>query len=138
LNLIANGLKFRKPEEPPLVRVSARWIADPHHAAGEDTAGQGGAGQAAAGNGAQAGASHCELTVSDNGIGFEQVYSDRIFELFQRLHGRNEYEGTGMGLAICRKIVERHGGSISARSTPGQGAEFVIILPLKQSEAGAA
>jgi signal transduction histidine kinase len=67
--------------------------------------------------------------VEDNGIGFDEKYRDRIFQIFQRLHGRNEYEGTGIGLAICRKIVERHGGAINASSSPGAGARFTITLP---------
>ncbi len=65
-------------------------------------------------------------------MGFEQKYLDRIFTVFQRLHSRKEYEGTGVGLAICRKIVERHGGRITAKSTPGQGTTFIITLPVKQ------
>ena len=67
--------------------------------------------------------------MEDNGIGFDEKYRDRIFQIFQRLHGRNEYEGTGIGLAICRKIVERHGGTITASSSPGAGAKFLITLP---------
>ncbi len=70
--------------------------------------------------------------MEDNGIGFDEKYLDRIFQPFQRLHGRSQYEGTGMGLAICRKIVERHGGTITAKSTPGKGATFIITLPVKQ------
>jgi signal transduction histidine kinase len=101
-NLIANGLKFRKPDVPPVVTVTAEV--------------------AAAGGG-------CELRVADNGIGFDEKYLDRIFNVFQRLHGRDEYEGTGIGLAVCRKIAERHGGSITARSRPGEGATFVVTLP---------
>ena len=73
-----------------------------------------------------------EIMVSDNGIGFEEKYLDRIFIPFQRLHGRQEYEGTGMGLAICRKIVERHQGNITARSSLGKGTTFVITLPIEQ------
>jgi len=69
------------------------------------------------------------LSVADNGIGFDQKYVDRIFKLFQRLHERGTYEGSGMGLAICRKIVERHGGQITARSEPGRGTTFLIDLP---------
>ena len=67
--------------------------------------------------------------MEDNGIGFDEQYLDRIFVPFQRLHGRNEYEGTGMGLAICRKIVKRHGGKITAKSIPGKGSTFIVTLP---------
>jgi light-regulated signal transduction histidine kinase (bacteriophytochrome) len=112
-NLIGNGLKFVRPNEPPIVEVASR-VLPPEEGSAEC----------------------CEITVRDNGIGFEEVYLDRIFELFQRLHGRQEYEGTGMGLAICRKIVERHGGSITARSAPGEGATFLIRLPLQQENRG--
>ena len=76
------------------------------------------------------------LTVADDGIGFDEKYLDRIFQVFQRLHGRTEYEGTGVGLAICRKIVERHGGDITAQSAPGQGATFVVTLPTRQPARG--
>jgi len=101
-NLIGNALKFRKPDEPPVVTLGATNLG-----------------------------SFVEVTVRDNGIGFEEVYLDRIFEVFQRLHSRQEYEGTGMGLAICKKIVERHGGSITAKSAPGGGATFIVKLPIE-------
>jgi PAS domain S-box-containing protein len=104
-NLIGNGLKFQKPGENPVVKVSSEAITLPD------------------------GAAAWRITVEDNGIGFDEKYRDRIFQIFQRLHGRNEYEGTGIGLAICRKIVERHGGVIAAHSSPGAGAKFVITLP---------
>ncbi|HMJ04782.1 MAG TPA: CHASE3 domain-containing protein [Chthoniobacterales bacterium] len=111
-NLIGNALKFTRPGEPPAVRIESRLLP--------------------AEDGAEGVGPCCEITVSDNGIGFEEVYLDRIFELFQRLHGRQEFEGTGMGLAICRKIVERHGGTITARSAPDHGATFLVTLPLRQ------
>lgn len=111
-NLIGNGLKFSRPGAPPLVKVESRLL---NHA------------------GENGDVPRCEISVRDNGIGFEEVYLDRIFDLFQRLHGRHEYEGTGMGLAICRKIVERHGGTITAESSPGEGATFLVTLPLWQT-----
>jgi signal transduction histidine kinase len=71
------------------------------------------------------------VEVADNGIGFDEKHADRIFQVFQRLHGRGEYEGTGVGLAICKKIADRHGGTITAHSAPGQGATFVVLLPAR-------
>ena len=76
----------------------------------------------------------CELTIQDNGIGFDEKYLDKIFAMFQRLHGRNEYEGTGVGLAVCRRITDRHGGTITARSKPGEGASFIVTLPVHQTK----
>ena len=109
-NLVGNALKFHRPGVPPVVEIEAGILHAPR----------------ANGNG------RCELTIRDNGIGFEEQYVERIFTMFERLHGRGKYEGTGIGLAICRKIAQRHHGDISARSTPGAGATFVITLPLKQ------
>jgi signal transduction histidine kinase len=106
-NLLGNSLKFRS-EAPPVVRVSSTPAGMP------------------------AGEPGVMIRVEDNGIGFDEKYLDRLFQPFQRLHGRSEYEGTGMGLAICRKIVERHGGTLTARSAPGRGATFLITLPAKQ------
>ena len=107
-NLIGNALKFRRPEEPPVVKVEAQIISAPDTPAKK----------------------LCQLTISDNGIGFDEKYLDRIFNVFQRLHTRNEYEGTGMGLAIVRKIALYHGGDITAKSKPGQGATFILTLPV--------
>lgn len=105
-NLIGNGLKFRRPGVAPLVRVAGEEIRDD-----------------------ATDALVYRIVVQDNGIGFDNKYLDRIFQPFQRLHGRQQYAGTGMGLAICRKISERHGGSITARGEIDQGATFVVTLP---------
>ncbi|MFB3917104.1 MAG: ATP-binding protein [Terriglobales bacterium] len=102
-NLIANALKFHRPGETPRVEIEG--------AVEEDMV---------------------RIVVRDNGIGFDEKHADRIFRPFQRLHSRSEYEGTGMGLAICRKIVRRHGGEITARSQPGHGSEFIVYLPKVQ------
>ncbi len=79
----------------------------------------------------------CEISVQDNGIGFDEKYTEKIFAVFQRLHGRGEYEGTGVGLAVCRRILDRHHGTIVARSKPGAGATFVVTLPVAQLKPGA-
>lgn len=114
-NLLSNALKFRNNGEPPRIKISARVYDEVPARQRSDRPVQ-----------------CCELKVADNGIGFEQRYLDRIFQPFQRLHPRSEYQGTGMGLAICRKIVERHGGSITAQSRPGEGATFIVRLPVQQ------
>ena len=77
---------------------------------------------------------NCQIIVEDNGIGFDEKYVDRIFAVFQRLNGRGDYEGSGVGLAVCRKIAERHGGEITAESKPGDGATFVVKLPMRHLE----
>lgn len=105
-NLIGNALKFHAPGKVPMVKIYGEKFDT------EDAV------------------EFCQIIVEDNGIGFDEKYLDRIFNVFQRLHGRSEYEGTGIGLAICRKIVERHNGSICAQSTPGQGSRFIVILPI--------
>jgi PAS domain S-box-containing protein len=104
-NLIGNALKFRREGVPPRVQVTGRTNGD-----------------------------QVEVTVQDNGIGFDERYRDRIFNVFQRLHGRAVYPGTGIGLALCRRIVERHGGSIEAHGTPGVGTRIEVVLPRSQGE----
>ena len=105
-NLIGNALKFSRKDTPPLVKISCRRVS---------------------GNGN--GKAGYEITIEDNGIGFDEQYADRIFGVFQRLHGRNEFDGSGIGLSICRKIVLRHGGDITAKSIAGQGSRFIFTLP---------
>lgn len=117
-NLIGNALKFNLPGRAPIVKVHGELISGEERTAGVSSEAQ-----------AQ---QLCQITVEDNGIGFDEKYVDRIFAMFQRLHGRNEYEGTGMGLAICRRIAEHHGGSITARSTLGNGSTFIVTIPTKQ------
>ncbi len=107
-NLIGNALKFRKPGAPPIIRVEATLQED------QD-------------DGSEPGCV-CIITVEDNGIGFDEKYLDRIFAPFERLHGKATYPGTGIGLAICRRIAERHGGAITAQSTPGSGSTFTVSL----------
>jgi PAS domain S-box-containing protein len=113
-NLISNAIKFSKPGEPPHINISGNYVeGDIVHELG-----------------AQKGSSYYHIIVEDKGIGFEEQYKDRIFEVFQRLHGRSEYAGTGIGLAICKKIVENHHGFLTAESEPGSGARFHIYLPV--------
>jgi PAS domain S-box-containing protein len=143
-NLLSNALKFHKPGIPPVIQVYAQpvrleaaycslqsipdvysdlfsplipacnnsilaTISQPTHP------------------------SYCQLRIVDNGIGFEEKYLDRIFTVFQRLHDRHEYQGTGIGLAICRKIVERHHGHITAKSRLNEGSTFIVSLPMQQT-----
>ncbi|NJN09133.1 MAG: PAS domain-containing protein [Richelia sp. RM1_1_1] len=107
-NLIGNALKFHLKTEPPLVKIYSRIFTNQ-----------------------QLSSDYCEIVVEDNGIGFDEKYLGKIFNVFQRLHGRTEYQGTGIGLAICRKIVERHQGTITANSEPGKGASFIVKLKVK-------
>jgi PAS domain S-box-containing protein len=119
-NLLSNALKFHRADVLPLIQIRGKVLKPseiPSTLQAPDRPFIG---------------SVCLIEVTDNGIGFDEKYLDRIFTVFQRLHGRGEYEGTGVGLAICRKIAERHGGAISANSQPGAGTTFMVALPLKQ------
>ena len=102
-NLISNALKYIHPDKAPLITITA---------------------------GIENGQVHIE--VRDNGIGFDQQYADRIFSIFQRLHRKTEYSGTGIGLAMCRRIAQNHQGAIYATSEPGQGSTFHVVLPVHQ------
>jgi signal transduction histidine kinase len=118
-NLIGNALKFSRKDTPPEVQIHGRII----HRNGDQEY--------------SSSVRDCyQLTVKDNGIGFEEKYADRIFDIFQRLHGRQQYEGTGIGLSICRRIVDRHNGEITATSIPEQGTIFTVTLPLKKEKGG--
>lgn len=112
-NLISNSLKFC--ETNPVINITCRNL-DVNEVEQNDKL--------------DGSTNYAEITVSDNGIGFEQEYSEQIFKIFQRLHGRSKYSGTGIGLAICRRIVENHGGMISATGNPDHGATFRIIIPI--------
>ena len=117
-NLISNALKFHREEEEPVVRVYSELLQEWE----EEVSGRIMEHRA------------YQVFVEDNGIGFDEKYLERVLAPFQRLHGRDAYEGTGMGMAICRKVVERHNGYITAKSIPGQGATFIVTLPVRQSE----
>ncbi|WP_353720540.1 PAS domain-containing protein [Dyadobacter sp. 676] len=113
-NLISNAIKYRLPEQESVIRISYRQVTDaekeilpkllPDHP-------------------------YIRLEVSDNGIGFDEIYLERIFQMFQRLHGRSEFSGSGIGLALCKKVVQNHHGYITAKSQPGKGATFITYLP---------
>ncbi|KPV98285.1 Phytochrome-like protein cph1 [Pseudoalteromonas sp. P1-9] len=115
LNLLSNALKFRQADKAPEIKVTVSEADAPAQHLDEITS------------------EWIQIDVCDNGIGFEQDYSDKIFTPFQRLHSRTAYKGTGIGLSVCRRIVERHGGQITAHSEVGQGTTFTMILPIAAS-----
>jgi signal transduction histidine kinase len=106
-NLLCNALKFSRPGSSPEVSVTAKSSRP----------------------------GYVSIQIADNGIGFAPEHAERIFEVFERLHGMGSYEGTGIGLAICRRIAERHGGTIEASSSSSAGAVFTVELPLQQKGA---
>ncbi len=122
-NLLSNAIKFSQKDQVPVVTVKCRMVNRTEIPPGLLTP------VVSAASGETAQAFH-EISVADNGIGFEEQYAERIFQVFQRLHGRAQYAGSGIGLAICQKIVERHGGAITAVSTLGTGSTFRVYLPV--------
>ncbi|MDX5419638.1 MAG: PAS domain S-box protein, partial [Hymenobacteraceae bacterium] len=114
-NLLSNAIKFRKENESPIINIYAKNLQRQAHLT------------------ATPGDELTEIYIEDNGIGFDEKYLDRIFNIFQRLEGK-KYEGSGIGLAICRKIAIRHGGDITAQSQPGIGTRFIITLAIKHPE----
>ena len=116
LNLIENAIKYSRRDVPPVIAI--KYLLKPERVLAK--------------NGQEK--NYCRITVNDNGIGFEQKYAEHIFSMFRRLHNLNEFEGTGIGLAICKKIVEKHNGYISAHSDVNKGSTFIISLPLNSEE----
>ena len=110
LNLLSNSIKFKKIDTPLVIDICGLWISKEFF----------------------------QITVTDNGIGFQEEYCEKIFRPFERLHGANQFAGTGMGLAICQKIISRHGGQITAKSKETLGSEFSIRLSLNQKDESSA
>jgi PAS domain S-box-containing protein len=115
-NLIGNAIKFHRPEASPHVKIYSGHDGYHTHSLGTDDR-----------------ENECRIIIEDNGIGFDQKHADRIFRMFQRLHRRDEFAGTGVGLAICQKILDLHGGTIRVESEPGVGSRFIVTLPLQKS-----
>lgn len=112
-NLIGNAIKYSKKDVSPIVRIYSEYSA------GQNSH-----------NGREVKNKYCRIYIEDNGIGFDQKYSEQIFGMFKRLHLHTEFEGTGIGLALCKKIVEEHQGFITARSKVNEGSVFTISLPV--------
>jgi light-regulated signal transduction histidine kinase (bacteriophytochrome) len=115
-NLISNSIKYRKHDVAPEIKIISSEITGQQ--SGFDVSEE------------QKLKHYYLIEVSDNGLGFEQQYAEKIFQMFQRLHGKSEFSGTGVGLAIARKVVENHQGYIAAESEPGVGSTFKILLPV--------
>lgn len=113
-NLIGNAIKFSGTSQTPLIEITSELIAEKSFDSPTSPEGR-----------------FCRIKVKDNGIGFDEIYLDRIFIIFQSLNDRQSYEGTGIGLAIAKKIIEKHNGLITAKSKVGEGATFIMVLPLK-------
>jgi PAS domain S-box-containing protein len=115
-NIISNALKFSKRNQAPEISISARQVLEKSVDSPEDPKGK-----------------YWMISIRDKGIGFDEQYASNIFALFERLHSKDIYDGTGIGLAIAKKIIEKHNGSIQVKSQQGKGSEFLIILPVHQT-----
>lgn len=115
-NIISNALKFSKKDVTPFIKISGELVQ-----------------KKSAKSKPSANGEYCRITITDNGIGFDEMYLDKIFSMFQRLHGKSEYKGTGIGLSITKKIIENHNGLITAKSKEEEGSTFIIILPVNQT-----
>jgi signal transduction histidine kinase len=115
-NLLSNAIKFRKNGKPGSIDISWSKLSKEEKRSNKFSLAR----------------TYYKICVTDRGIGFEQDHAENIFQIFHRLHGKSEYPGTGIGLAICKKIVDNHNGLIFAHSVPGEGATFTVILPEKQ------
>ncbi|MEO6202730.1 MAG: ATP-binding protein, partial [Nitrospirales bacterium] len=113
-NLLGNALKFHQPGVPPVIRITGTIIQDRRHT---------GSGQPRR---------LCQIEIQDQGIGIPSEQFGKIFEMFKRLHRKDEFEGTGIGLTVCQRIVEKCGGAISVRSKLGEGSTFIVTLPIQQ------
>ena len=116
-NLVSNAIKFRAKGIEPIIHIESKKIYESDHSSLVSLNGN----------------KYYKVSISDNGIGFDPKYSDEIFMVFKRLNSYHEYEGTGVGLSICKKIIEKHNGSIAAQSEPGKGSTFSFVLPENQS-----
>ncbi|NLR82640.1 response regulator [Chitinophaga eiseniae] len=116
-NIMSNALKFSRKDIAPRVEITAETVTDLNPNSAAFSGGQ-----------------YCRIIIRDNGIGFNEKYLSKIFTIFQRLHTAEVYEGTGIGLAIAKKVIDKHGGIITARSREGEGATFIIVLPLRQGK----
>jgi two-component system, chemotaxis family, CheB/CheR fusion protein len=114
-NIISNALKFTRKDEKPRIKITSEIVDRCAIDAKRNEHGD-----------------FCRITIKDNGIGFDNEYAEKIFTIFQRLHSREQYDGTGIGLAITKKIIERHRGVIAATGKENEGSKFIIVLPLKQ------
>jgi signal transduction histidine kinase len=117
-NIVSNAIKFHKPGTPPVIHIASSELTEAEKRTFK----------------LPLAADYYRIAISDNGIGFEDEYRERIFQVFQRLHGKSEYPGSGIGLAICKRIADYHHGIIFADNIPGTGARFTFILPRLQKE----